>query len=95
MDLNGRRILRWHAIALMTITPILTCAAVIGSLILAYGLWQLGFAWVIAGLTLAMGAKLWFLDRMVWLKADAGLAGRALENLTSNKPFNKGFWWAK
>ncbi|MEP3331893.1 hypothetical protein [Sedimentitalea sp.] len=30
MSTNGRRILRWHAIALMTLTPVLTCAAYFG-----------------------------------------------------------------
>lgn len=30
MSLNGRRILGWHAIALMTLTPILTCATYFG-----------------------------------------------------------------
>jgi hypothetical protein len=30
VNLNGRRILRWHAAALMTLTPILTCATYLG-----------------------------------------------------------------
>jgi len=49
---------------------ILNIAAGIGVVILAYGLWQLNLGWTIAGLVGAMGAKLWFLDRMVWLLAD-------------------------
>jgi len=30
MELDGRRILRWHAAALMVLTPILTCATYLG-----------------------------------------------------------------
>ncbi len=49
------------------VAALLTYAAGIGTLILAYGLWKLNSGWTFAGLILAMGAKLWFLDRMVWL----------------------------
>jgi len=56
----------------MPVATLLTFAAGSGALILAYGLWTFELGWVIAGLTLAMGAKLWFLDRMVWLHVDMG-----------------------
>lgn len=49
---------------------ILNVAAGFGVVVLAYGLWQLELGWTIAGLVTTMGAKLWFLDRMVWLLAD-------------------------
>lgn len=52
------------------VSRILNIAAVIGVIVLAYGLWQLDLGWAIAGLVTTMGAKLWFLDRMVWLLAD-------------------------
>ncbi|WP_108816578.1 DUF6653 family protein [Loktanella sp. Alg231-35] len=42
----------------------------IGVFALIYALWQLDLGWLIAGLVTSMGAKLWFLDRMVWLLAD-------------------------
>ena len=49
---------------------ILNIAAGVGVAFLAYGLWRLDFGWTLAGLIATMGAKLWFLDRMVWLLAD-------------------------
>jgi hypothetical protein len=52
------------------VARLLSIAAGLGVLILAYGLWQLSVAWTFAGLSVTMGAKLWFLDRMVWLLAD-------------------------
>lgn len=52
------------------VTRILNIAAGITVLILGYGLGKLDFGLTLAGLILAMGAKLWFLDRMVWLKSD-------------------------
>ena len=48
----------------------LNIAAGIGVALLAYGLWRLDIGWTLAGLIASMGAKLWFLDRMVWLYAD-------------------------
>jgi len=48
----------------------LTFASVLGLPPLAYGLWVLEVGWVIAGLVHAVGAKLWMLDRMVWLYDD-------------------------
>ncbi|MBV1868889.1 MAG: hypothetical protein KUG69_13445 [Marinosulfonomonas sp.] len=48
----------------------LNIAAVIGVIVLAYGLWHLDPGWAMAGLVITVGAKLWFLDRMVWLLAD-------------------------
>lgn len=53
-----------------TAAKLLSIAAGIGVVVLAYGLWALDIGFTIAGLTLAMGAKLWFLDRMVWLNND-------------------------
>jgi hypothetical protein len=38
---------------------------------LAIGFWMLDFGLTLAGLSVAMGAKLWFLDRMVWLNSEA------------------------
>lgn len=38
-----------------------------GCLIIAWALWTSSPGLLFAGLILAMGAKLWFLDRMVWL----------------------------
>ena len=35
-----------------------------------YGLWQYDVGYMLFGLTLMMGGKLWFVDRMVWLYAD-------------------------
>ncbi len=49
------------------IARLLNAAAGTGVAILAYGLWALDIGFTIAGLILAIGAKLWFLDRMVWL----------------------------
>ena len=40
----------------------------------AWGLWQFDLWAVIAGLTFIIGGKLWFLDRMVWLRRDARVA---------------------
>jgi hypothetical protein len=48
----------------------LNIAAGISVLILAKGLLSLDLGFTIAGLIGAMGAKLWFLDRMVWLRHD-------------------------
>jgi hypothetical protein len=54
----------------LVVTRLLNVAAGLGVLILAVGLWQLNFGLTLAGLVGSMGAKLWFLDRMVWLKQD-------------------------
>ena len=48
----------------------LNVCAGIGVLFLGYGLWRFDIGWTFAGLITMMGAKLWFLDRMVWLHAD-------------------------
>ncbi|MEP3295518.1 MAG: DUF6653 family protein [Pseudoruegeria sp.] len=50
---------------------LLNIFAGLGVLILAIGLWKLDFGLTLSGLSVAMGAKLWFLDRMVWLKSEA------------------------
>jgi hypothetical protein len=52
------------------VARLLNVAAGLAILILAIGLWRLDFGLTLAGLFASMGAKLWFLDRMVWLKAD-------------------------
>lgn len=52
------------------VTRLLNIAAGLSILIFGYGLWKLDFGLTIAGLLTAMGAKLWFLDRMVWLWND-------------------------
>jgi len=46
---------------------ILTAVSVLGTVILIYGLWVIDFWIVFSGLAIAIGAKLWFCDRMVWL----------------------------
>ena len=42
----------------------------LGLIPMAWGLWQYEVWPVLVGLVIAMGGKLWFLDRMVWLYAD-------------------------
>jgi hypothetical protein len=49
---------------------LLNMFAGLGVLLLALGLWRLDLGLTLAGLVVAMGAKLWFLDRMVWLNLD-------------------------
>lgn len=61
----------------------LNIATGIGALILAYGLWQLSLGWTTAGLVATMGAKLWFLDRMVWLLADTANGPQKIEGIVS------------
>lgn len=48
-----------------------------GLLPLAWGLWQFDFWATLAGLILIIGGKLWFLDRMVWLRRDIRSANGA------------------
>ncbi|WP_240453885.1 DUF6653 family protein [Chachezhania antarctica] len=52
------------------IAGILSVASGVGVVLLAVGLWVLDAGTVLAGLLLSMGAKLWFLDRMVWLNSE-------------------------
>ena len=59
-------IARHHEVA----TRFLNIGASIGVVVLGIGLWLLDVGLILAGLVLAMGAKLWFLDRMVWLKSE-------------------------
>jgi len=49
---------------------ILSVASGFGVALLIWGLVLLDPGLTVAGLVLSMGGKLWFLDRMVWLKAD-------------------------
>ena len=51
-------------------TKMLNILAGLGVLMLALGLWKLDCGLTLAGLSVAMGAKLWFLDRMVWLNSE-------------------------
>jgi len=51
-------------------TQALTIASALGALTMLAGLALLDAGLTLAGLVAAMGGKLWFLDRMVWLKAD-------------------------
>lgn len=48
----------------------LSIVAALGLPPLVYGLWALEVWPVLLGLTLTVGAKMWFLDRMVWLLVD-------------------------
>lgn len=48
----------------------LSLAATFGLLPLVYGLWVLDPMATASGVIIATGAKLWFLDRMVWLYED-------------------------
>ena len=41
---------------------------------LVWGLWAYSLPWLLLGLVLVLGAKLWFLDRMVWLFDDMARA---------------------
>lgn len=52
------------------VTWILNLAAGLSVIVLGAGLWRLDFGLTLAGLIGSMGAKLWFLDRMVWLWAE-------------------------
>ena len=45
----------------------LSALAGLGLLPMVWGLWQLDAGWIFGGLVLTMGAKTWFVDRMVWL----------------------------
>ena len=49
---------------------LLTAASVVGMLVLGYGLYQLSGWATLCGLLMTIGAKLWFVDRMVWLYQD-------------------------
>lgn len=55
-----------HARATLTLN-IINAA---GCILLVAGVWSFDIGLTLAGLITSMGAKLWFLDRMVWLKAD-------------------------
>ncbi len=49
---------------------VLAAVAGLGLVPIIWGLWALELAWVLLGLALTVGGKLWFLDRMVWLFDD-------------------------
>lgn len=63
---KDRPIARHHEVA----TRILNAGASIGVVLLGIGLWLLDLRLTLAGVILSMGAKLWFLDRMAWLKSN-------------------------
>jgi hypothetical protein len=50
------------------VTRLLNVTAGISIIVLGFGLWNLDPGLTLAGLITAIGAKLWFLDRMVWLR---------------------------
>ncbi|MEP1209962.1 MAG: DUF6653 family protein [Rhizobiaceae bacterium] len=52
------------------VTKMLNVVSGVGILILAIGLWRFDLGLTIAGLVTSMGAKLWFLDRMVWIRSE-------------------------
>ena len=52
---------------------ILAASSAFGLPPLIYGLWALDIAWLLLGLVLTIGPKMWFLDRMVWLFDDMAL----------------------
>lgn len=63
LDRARRPIPRHHRIA----AGILSVVALAGLPVLAFGLWRLDPWATVAGVVVVSGAKLWFLDRMVWL----------------------------
>lgn len=50
-----------------TIITILTLLQLIGLLVLSFGLWQLNLSYTLMGSVIIYFAKMWFLDRMVWI----------------------------
>ncbi|WP_116134083.1 DUF6653 family protein [Tropicimonas sp. IMCC34043] len=56
------------------IASLLSLASATGCLLIAVALWALLPGLLLAGWILAMGAKLWFLDRMVWLYEESTTA---------------------
>ena len=54
---------------------VLTWASAAGLPVLVYGVWVLNVWATIAGLTLVVLPKLWFVDRMVWIWLDFERAG--------------------
>ncbi|MBQ4915333.1 hypothetical protein J8L85_12845 [Maribacter sp. MMG018] len=49
---------------------ILTILQIIGAIVLIFGLWKLKIDWTITGTIIVYFAKMWFLDRMVWVFED-------------------------
>lgn len=50
-----------------TMITILTILQLIGLLVLSFGLWQLNLSFTLMGSVIIYFAKMWFLDRMVWI----------------------------
>lgn len=59
------------------VARLLAIASGLGCVLIAVALWMLCLEALISGLILAMGAKLWFLDRMVWLFEDHEISTRS------------------
>ncbi|MEM8856033.1 MAG: DUF6653 family protein [Pseudomonadota bacterium] len=55
-----------------TVAAVLSAVSLVGVLVLAYGLVVLDPWATIAGTVTAVGAKMWFVDRMVWLYDTVG-----------------------
>lgn len=53
---------------------LLSGAAAVGLVLMAAGVWRLDPWLTLVGFVLGAGAKLWFIDRMVWLYADMAVA---------------------
>lgn len=66
LDRNNNPIQGHHRKA----TMVLNSFNGVGVVLLILGLMRLDFGLTLVGLTLSMGAKLWFIDRMVWLKQE-------------------------
>lgn len=49
---------------------ILTILQTIGGIVLIIGLWRLKICWTLIGIITVYMAKMWFLDRMVWIQED-------------------------
>lgn len=54
----------------LAISRYLNLTGGMGVIVLAYGLWRLDLGWTCTGLVTILVTKLWFLDRMVWLRQD-------------------------
>ena len=52
------------------VARVLIAASAAGTIAMGIGLYLLDWTWTLTGMLTAMGGKLWFLDRMVWILAD-------------------------
>ena len=79
---NGERLFlnrKTHPVPLhhQRIAYLLTTISILGIPILGFGLYQLDFWATLCGLVVAVGAKIWFVDRMVWMYSDMKEQGGA------------------